>query len=558
MLERRVSDVRSRVSELHNRTDQLRRDASLGSPPEQANIGACIRALDEAETGLAQIVDDLQSITLNYLDVFEASPTPFVVTTIDGAIIELNRAAAVLLKVIPSTAIGNRLQDTARHGAPADQAGAEPFNPGSIIVERAREVRLGGNLVAQVVRLPRRQKQEPRLLWSLRDEPATAPVKGGPAPELPVTATGSLTAESISLFRRAIEVCELGIILTEDARGDRVFINPAARRFLGSPQTKHGGLDAYDAATYFPKGSGHALSALLRERLLQGEMVVGETLVVRVKNSRSRWIRVSGTPVHGQDNEVAGAMLIVDDVTALQEEQQQRSQWLLMVVHDLRAPLAVISGYAQLAEKQIVGDASLEPRALQTIKLNAARLGRMIADLLDASRIEISQLSLQRAPVDLVALVKRVVEDIGQTVADRSVQVTNLDLVNCPVVADPERIAQVLENLLQNAVKYGTPQTPILVNIQCDSRLARVSVCNEGEEIRPEEAQSLFQRFHRSQAARQKKEGGLGLGLYIARGIVEAHDGTIQLESSAGQTTFTFTLPLEEPSRSGDGTGAVL
>ena len=110
---------------------------------------------------------------------------------------------------------------------------------------------------------------------------------------------------------------------------------------------------------------------------------------------------------------------------------------------------------------------------------------------------------------------------------------------------DPDRIAQVMENLLTNAIKYGSAATPIVVDIARQNQDIAVAVTNEGKALAPEELPRLFERFHRTAGARQGPAKGTGLGLYISRALVEAHGGRITAESTpAGRTTFRFTLPV--------------
>jgi len=542
VLERQLSDVQSRVKEVQSCANQLRRAATHGVSESPGNLDTCIEALAQAESGLGQIVDELQALAQSYVDVFEASPAAFVVTTIDSDIIGLNHAAAVLLRAIPNAAVGSSLVDVLRQRLPGVSV---PPNLGLPCIDRVCEVACGGNLNARIVPLPRRQYREPRWLWCLReDAPGPGQFLADSAAQSEMAIKHSPRDESVGFFRDALEHCAVGIVLVEGAAGDHVLLNRAARAVLGTSRASRHNLSECDSATYLPNGEAHAMTAFWSHQIRQGESIVGQMLLVRPKRDRERWIRLSGTPVRGSRGEISGALFILDDVTEIREEQQRRSEWLSMVVHDLRAPLAVIAGYAQLAEKQLAEEGSTELSALQPIKTNASRLTRMIADLLDASRIEISQLSIQRSQVDLVALVERVVGGLRQTVENRPIQVTRPDDRGSEVSADPERIAQVLENLLQNAVKYGSAGTPIIVELRWDLDFAWVAVMNQGEEIASEDSQALFRRFHRARSARQNGAPGLGLGLYIARGIVEAHGGTIGVNSAAGWTKFEFSLPI--------------
>jgi signal transduction histidine kinase len=169
----------------------------------------------------------------------------------------------------------------------------------------------------------------------------------------------------------------------------------------------------------------------------------------------------------------------------------------------------------------------------------------MIRDLLDSSRIETRRLALERRVVDLAALVPSVVERAVEMTRNHVVTVTIWSKLP-PINADPGRIEQVLTNLLTNAAKYGNSRSEIQVRLGVENDVVKVGVTNRGPGIRPEELYSIFNRFIRTRSAQQRTREGLGLGLYIAKGIVEAHGGRMWAESTLGETTtFWFTLPID-------------
>lgn len=162
----------------------------------------------------------------------------------------------------------------------------------------------------------------------------------------------------------------------------------------------------------------------------------------------------------------------------------------------------------------------------------------MIQDLLDFSRIEARQLTIVRQDVDLAALVRACIDSLTPEAPGRPLELRAHGPIE-HVQADPDRLAQVMDNLLTNALKYGEPGTPITVDIQPRTGCVEVSVTNEGRGIAPNQQPRLFQRFQRIDARK-----GVGLGLYIARKLVEAHGGSIGVESRPGATTtFHFTIP---------------
>lgn len=228
---------------------------------------------------------------------------------------------------------------------------------------------------------------------------------------------------------------------------------------------------------------------------------------------------------------------------ALRELARLREEWASVVAHDLRQPVTVIGLAAQLLS---MGDGSrteTERSAVARIRGAASRLDRMIGDLLDVSRIEAKRLSLRRRLVDLRTLVHCTVAELCDITAGHEVRVTGEE-PPLPAFIDPDRIVQVLGNMLSNAVKYGEPEGPIEVSVRRADGQARVTVTNRGRGIPEDELPLLFTRFARSREARAGRATGLGLGLYITKGLVEAHGGRIWAENVGGEgTRFGFTLP---------------
>lgn len=224
----------------------------------------------------------------------------------------------------------------------------------------------------------------------------------------------------------------------------------------------------------------------------------------------------------------------------------ERDALLAIVTHDLRNPLTTIKGYAQLLRRQTPEVA----RACEAILAQTAVLERLVSDLEDASRLDIGRLELQRRAVDLVAEARAVVE---RTQAQTSRHALRLAAPDGPLIGwwDRERLEQVFTNLLTNAIKYSPDGGEVLVRIEERGSSAQVSVQDQGVGIPVEAQPRIFDRFYRAAGGGQVR--GLGLGLYITRGIIEAHGGRIWVESTPGQgATFYFTLSL----RNADQTSA--
>ena len=223
-----------------------------------------------------------------------------------------------------------------------------------------------------------------------------------------------------------------------------------------------------------------------------------------------------------------------------EEARQNLQQFLGMVAHDLRGPLTVILGNVQLVARRGSPLGEPERQSLRMAENAAHQMRRLVTDLLDAARIGAGQFTLAREQTNLAAIALQVVEEWQVLTPDRQIQLVAPASLEC--YCDPHRIQQLLTNLLTNAIKYSPEERTILVELAQRGEVAQLSVSDQGSGIPPEDLDRLFRAF--SRIGSNPNVAGIGLGLYIARGIVEAHRGEIGVESKAGETTFWVTLPL--------------
>jgi signal transduction histidine kinase len=231
------------------------------------------------------------------------------------------------------------------------------------------------------------------------------------------------------------------------------------------------------------------------------------------------------------------------DISERRELERMQREFIAMVGHELRTPLTALKIYIHMMQRS----ERYSARAIEAILVQSGRLERLINDLLDTSRLDANKLELKRTEVDLLAVARSVVE---QAQALSPVHKVRLQAPPQPLVGhwDRDRIEQVLQNLLLNAIKYS-PGGPVTVRVNDLGAEARVAVRDRGPGIPPEALPRLFDRFFRAQAGTSRIQG-LGLGLYISKALVEAHDGQITVTSRLGRgTTFTLTLPYDQPKR---------
>src|ERR1044071_957567 len=231
----------------------------------------------------------------------------------------------------------------------------------------------------------------------------------------------------------------------------------------------------------------------------------------------------------------------VEDLSRLKDE------FLSIASHELRTPVTSIKGYTQLAKMLIKeGDLNTSEEYLDIALDQIDRMSRLILELLDVSRIETGRLEIRREPIAWPQFVRDVVHRHHTAVSDRRFHLSVPDAGKL-VTGDRDRLEQVLGNLLENAVKYSPDGSDVTVTVEDKGDTLLTAVCDRGIGIPADELSQVFERFHRGRQVSSTNYGGLGLGLYITKQIIERHGGTIWVESKEGQgTTFYFSLPATE------------
>jgi signal transduction histidine kinase len=257
-----------------------------------------------------------------------------------------------------------------------------------------------------------------------------------------------------------------------------------------------------------------------------------------------RVFRGSTTPVARPDGTLVGRIWTLREVTADRRLERLRDAFVAAVSHELRTPLTSISGFLELLGDEEDSLPLTGRTYLTAARRGTARLQRIVEDLLLVGQIEADRLELYTEPVDLAELVAAAVEDAGAAAAEERVAITLDSDGSLPLEADAARLRQVLDNLLSNAIKY-TPAGGAVSVTTSDSKGQRcVEVADNGIGIPHDELGQLFSRFYRASTATRRAIPGTGLGLVIARAIVESHGGNISLESREGEgTRVTVTLP---------------
>ena len=258
-----------------------------------------------------------------------------------------------------------------------------------------------------------------------------------------------------------------------------------------------------------------------------------------------RCLQVNAAAILDAKGRGQGMILVFHDLTRLKQLENTRQEFVANVSHELRTPLSLIKGYVETLIDGARDDPAVALRFLQTIAKHTDRLTYLIEDLLTLSQLESGQLALNLHQVELQPVAARVVEDLASRAAARQITLDNQVPAGLVARADADRVQQVFFNLVDNAIKYGNPGTPVtLGGGPASDKQVELWVHNEGVGIQPAAQERLFERFYRADKARSREQGGTGLGLAIVKHIVQTHGGEVRVESTPGQgATFHFTLP---------------
>ena len=274
----------------------------------------------------------------------------------------------------------------------------------------------------------------------------------------------------------------------------------------------------------------------------------------------TRMIQARTSPVRGSDGAGAGTVTLLRDVTREQMVDRMKNEFISIAAHELRTPLTAVLGYAELlADEPIRGPFSPAQKQefIGQILNRAEALERIINDLLDVGRIETGRpVIVEKVDCDLTELIRKAVAPY-RVESRKHAFVLNLPAQPLVTALDPGKIGQVLDNLLSNAVKYSPAGGTIHIDCLTPTAGISVSIADEGIGMTPEQMEHMFDKFYRADAS-NTAVGGLGLGMGIAKGIVEAHGGRIYVESRLGQgSRVTFELPDRESFDGGKGESGI-
>ena len=348
-----------------------------------------------------------------------------------------------------------------------------------------------------------------------------------------------------------LDISPVAVMVFDAKTRDLVSLNSEARRIVYGEAVPGYALNELLSVMVLrrPNGQGIPLEELPTERaILSGETVRAEEIVIHLPDGKAVPVLCSATPIHKEDGEIVGVVATLQDMTPLEDLVRQRAEFLSMVSHELRNPLASIKGSvaALLGSPSSSLDSVDTRQFLRIIDQQADRMNGLLTNFLDMSRIETGTVSIDTEPVNVAALIE------GARRAFLTSGARNIIMVDITqrlplVIADQQRIKQVLVNLFSNASRHSPDWSEITVSASLEEWQVVISVADKGAGIEPDHLPYVFRQYSQFDTERPDGPGiGDGLSLVICRGIVEAHGGHIWVESDGvGRgATFTFTVPV--------------
>ena len=337
-------------------------------------------------------------------------------------------------------------------------------------------------------------------------------------------------------------------IVSKDLNGVIMSWNAAAERMFGWTSAEAVGRSI---TMIIPEDRQNEEDYVL-SRIRQGLIVDHFETIRQRKDGSFVQISVTISPIHAADGTIIGASKIARDITEqkrLREEADEanrlKDEFLATLSHELRTPLNTIVGYTSMVRKGMM-DPVQRDKAIEVIHRNAETLTDLVGELLDTSRMVTGKVRLQVHDMDLSMLAWEAVENIRPSVAAKGLELETAIEPNLSILADRDRLRQIMWNLLTNAIKFTPAGGLIELRVRAEKPYAHIIVRDDGIGLPAEALPHIFKRFWQAESGRMREYGGLGLGLALSRYLAELHGGTIQA-TSAGEgrgAEFRVTLPL--------------
>ena len=325
-------------------------------------------------------------------------------------------------------------------------------------------------------------------------------------------------------------------VLAVDARENVISLNQAGAELLGQDRTRAVGKSIQEI------GRHPQLTAMVQEVLAGGGPIERD---IRLGTSTDRWIQIHATGLARDGSQPTGALVVMNDITRIRLLESMRRDFVANVSHELKTPITSIKGYVETLIESPPAEAEDFDRFLGIINRQADRLNSIISDLLSLSRLEFNG-GIERQSLPLTPVLERVMRDL----VNRKPEAAEIVTLSCAgqvrARINAPLFEQAVGNLLDNALKYSPPGSPVTLACDQEGETIHIRVTDTGPGIAAEHLPRLFERFYRVDKARSRRMGGTGLGLAIVKHIAQAHQGRVTVTSNLGSgSTFTITLPRE-------------
>lgn len=286
------------------------------------------------------------------------------------------------------------------------------------------------------------------------------------------------------------------------------------------------------------------LNIVLEKCITKGKPVDSTYPIRHLITGERRWMRVVGKCKTDQNNKAISVYAVLMDVTDQKQDEQRKNDFIAMVSHELKTPLTSMKGYIQVLQlKARQENLAFSNKALEGAERQIGKMTNMINGFLNVSRLESGKISMDFKNIELADLVKEVIEEYATTITSHHFQHQFTDKLF--VKADWDKLGQVINNLISNAIKYSPISSQIFINCFRDGDAAVFKITDQGMGISSGNLPRLFERFYRVENASTATVAGFGIGLYLSAEIIKRHGGKIWAESELGKSsTFYFSIPL--------------
>ncbi len=366
--------------------------------------------------------------------------------------------------------------------------------------------------------------------------------------------------ELTAFFKAALTQTPAGIIIVDAESGNIRFINEVAAELLEQSIRELEGIQDFRTSPPFRihdlGGKPVPIDGSPLNRCIAEDIITSQEFFLRLHNGHERVVLINTAPIKNEAGQIIAGIKVFVDTTkghrllnelklakeVAESAMRAKARFLDIAAHELRTPVTAFSVLLEITEMRLEKGTPVGIETLKRLRAQVKRLSRLVADLLEVARLEKGTLSLRPESANLIPLIQESVESFSDQFPDRPF---HFHPPRAPVVAviDPVRIHEVLTNIIDNAVKYTPSNSPIRIHLKDMPDQVRISVSDQGPGISGPRREKLFQAFERGVSSEVEKYAGLGLGLFISKGIMDLHHGKLDYSPRGAGSEFRITLP---------------